>query len=54
MILDIRKALADELHDFVLCLGFGLVHHIITLGHFELIMMMHYRVGPVIPLRHTE
>ena len=24
------------------------------LGHFELIMMMHYRVGPEIPLRHTE
>ena len=22
--------------------------------HIELIMMMHYRVGPVIPLRHTE
>ena len=25
-----------------------------TLGHIELIMMMHYRVGPEIPLRHTE
>ena len=25
-----------------------------TLGHFELILMMHYRVGPEIPLRHTE
>ena len=25
-----------------------------TLGHLELIMMMHYRVGPEIPLRHTE
>ena len=25
-----------------------------TLGHFELIMMMHYRVGLEIPLRHTE
>ena len=24
------------------------------LGHIELIMMMHYRVGPEIPLRHTE
>src|SRR3954468_16814926 len=22
--------------------------------HIELIMMMHYRVGPAIPLRHTE
>src|SRR4051812_36344413 len=22
--------------------------------HIELIMMMHYRVGPVIPLRHAE
>ena len=25
-----------------------------SLGHIELIMMMHYRVGPEIPLRHTE
>ena len=24
------------------------------LSHIELIMMMHYRVGPEIPLRHTE
>ena len=31
MILDIRKALANELHDLVLCLGLGLVHHIILL-----------------------
>ena len=31
MILDIRKALADKLHDLVLCLGLGLVHHIILL-----------------------
>ena len=31
MILDIRKALADELHNLVLCLGLGLVHHIILL-----------------------
>ena len=31
MILDIRKALADELHDLVLCSGLGLVHHIILL-----------------------
>ena len=31
MILDIRKALADELHDLVLGLGLGLVHHIILL-----------------------
>ena len=31
MILDIRKALACELHDLVLCLGLGLVHHIILL-----------------------
>ena len=23
-------------------------------SHIELIMMMHYRVGPEIPLRHTE
>ena len=29
MILDIRKTLANELHDLVLCLGLGLVHHII-------------------------
>ncbi|KAI4970121.1 hypothetical protein ZWY2020_001035 [Hordeum vulgare] len=28
-ILDIRKALAYEQHDLVLCLGLGLVHHII-------------------------
>ena len=31
MILDIRKALAYELHDLVLGLGLGLVHHIILL-----------------------
>ena len=31
MILEIRKALADELHDLVLGLGLGLVHHIILL-----------------------
>ena len=31
MILDIRKALAYELHDLVICLGLGLVHHIILL-----------------------
>ena len=31
MILDIGKALANELHDLVLCLGLGLVHHIILL-----------------------
>ena len=31
MILDIRKALANELHDLVLGLGLGLVHHIILL-----------------------
>ena len=31
MILDIRKSLANELHDLVLCLGLGLVHHIILL-----------------------
>ena len=31
MILDIRKALAYELHDLVLCLGLGLDHHIILL-----------------------
>ena len=30
-ILDIGKALANELHDLVLCLGLGLVHHIILL-----------------------
>ena len=31
MILDIRKAFADKLHDLVLCLLLGLVHHIILL-----------------------
>ena len=31
MILDIRKALANELHDLMLCLGLGLVHHIVLL-----------------------
>ena len=31
LILDIRKALAYELHDLVLGLGLGLVHHIILL-----------------------
>ena len=31
MILDIREALAYELHDLVLGLGLGLVHHIILL-----------------------
>src|SRR3954470_5752270 len=31
VILDIRKALPNELHDLVLCLGLGLVHHIILL-----------------------
>ena len=30
-ILGIRKALANELHDLVLCLGLGLFHHIILL-----------------------
>ena len=30
-ILDIGKTLANELYDLVLCLGFGLVHHIILL-----------------------
>ena len=31
VILDIGKALANELHNLVLCLGLGLVHHIILL-----------------------
>ena len=29
--LTLEKLLADELHDLVLCLGLGLVHHIILL-----------------------
>ena len=36
MILDIWKALANELHDLVLCLGLGLVHHIILLMMWSL------------------
>ena len=41
MILDIRKALADELHDLVLCLGLRLVHH-------------HHSPNDVIPLSMTS
>ena len=44
MILDIRKALAYELHDLVLGLGLGLVNHIILLmiwGHYQVIKFVY-------------
>ena len=46
MILDIRKALANELHDLVLCLGLGLVHQIILL-----MMWSHYQWHPMSMVR---
>ena len=46
IILDIRKALADKLYDLVLCLGLGLVHHIILL-----MMWSHYQWHPMSMVR---
>ena len=55
---EIRSSVADTL--FNLVTGKSLYSFRNTssrdqlLGHIELIMMMSYRVGPEIPLRHTE